>query len=89
GMGKGLIDLQTRMPRAAATHAVIGYITYGVSITSLLLGLGFAYMFLESLVQDPWSRIGMLVLAITLLAINGLFYHLMKAPTVRGRKLLD
>ncbi len=89
GMGKGLIDLQTRLPRAAATHAVVGYIAYGVSIASLLLGLGFAYMFLESLVQDPWSRIGMLLLAIALLAMNGLFYHLMKAPTVRGRKLLD
>ncbi len=89
GGGKGIIDLSTRLPTYAGSKSIVGYVALIISAVSLIAVFGFAYMFLEALVQDPWSRIGMLLLGVTLLLVNGLYYQLIKAPTLRGRKLLD
>jgi uncharacterized membrane protein YgcG len=89
GGGKGMIDLSTRLPARAGSGSMVGFVAVIVSAVTLIALFGFAYVFLQALVQDPWSRIGMLLLGATLLLVNGIFYQLMKAPTIRGRKMLD
>ncbi len=89
GGGKGIIDLKTKLPAYAGSGSTVGYVGLIISAVVLIAVFGFAYMFLEALVRDPWSRIGMMLLGVALIVTNGLFYQLMKAPTLRGRKLLD
>ena len=89
GGGKGMIDLSIRLPAHAGSRSMVGFVAVIVSAVTLIALLGFAYVFLQALIPDSWSRIGMLLLGATLLLINGIFYQLMKAPTIRGRKMLD
>lgn len=89
GVGKGLVDLQTRLPAAAAGRPVLGYVLVILSAAGFAAGLAFAFVMLEALIRDPWPRIGILLLSAALLGVNALFYHWMKAPTRAGRKLLD
>jgi uncharacterized membrane protein YgcG len=89
GGGKAMIDLSTRLPAHPGSRSMVGFVALIVSAVILIALLGFAYVFLQALIQDPWSRIGMLLLGVTLLLINGISYQLMKAPTTRGRKMLD
>ncbi len=86
---KGMIDLRTKMPVIEGAHKIAGYVVIIATVIGFCAVLGFGYMFMEALIDDPWSRIGILLLGTSLLAVNALFYQLMKSPTLTGRKLLD
>ncbi len=89
GGGRGIRDMSTKLPSYSGSKSIVGLLALIISSVSFLALFAFAYFFLEALIQDPWARAGMLLLGITLIVINALFYQLMKAPTLRGRKLLD
>jgi uncharacterized membrane protein YgcG len=87
--GKSLLALSVMFPAAAGGGKATSWVGVLAAIAGLSFACVFAYMFMDPLVRDPASRIGILLFATALLVTNGVFYQLMKAPTRIGRRLLD
>ncbi len=87
--GKSLLALSVMFPATAGGRKAASWVGVLSTIAGLAFTCVFAYMFMTPLVQDPASRIGILLFATALLVTNGVFYQLMKAPTRIGRRLLD
>jgi len=87
--GKSLLALSVMLPAATDGGKATSWAGVLATIGGLAFTSVFAYMFMTPLVQDPASRIGILLFATALLVTNGVFYQLMKAPTRVGRRLLD
>lgn len=94
--GKALLSLSERLTgltrsggRGTSPGSMGGILGLVIAVGTLSF-MGFiAYQFTGALAQDSGARIGLVVFLASVLIINGVFYQLMKAPTMAGRRLLD